>query len=139
MPDNIPSFFVLGLTVRGDALAEVTVVDDQLGRLTFTRDMAEALFHLLRWGAPYGTYNVTGSGRVASWAEIACEVFELANGNGEAVRPVTTAEYYAGAEGPVAPRPERSDLDLTKIESTGFSPRDWEDELREYVSNLKER
>ena len=129
-----------GLSARcadpGDALAEVTVVDDQLGRLTFTRDMAEAIFHLLGCGAPYGTYNVTGSGRVASWAEIACEVFELANGNGEAVRPVTTAEYYAGAEGPVAPRPERSDLDLTKIESTGFSPRDWEDELREYVAGL---
>ncbi len=52
------------------------------------------------------------------------------------MRPVTTAEYYAGAEGPVAPRPERSDLDLTKIESTGFSPRDWEDELREYVAGL---
>lgn len=75
-------------------------------------------------------------GILKHWAEIACEVFELANGNGEAVRPVTTAECYAGADGPVAPRPERSDLDLTKIESTGFSPCDWEDELREYVAGL---
>ena len=30
-----------------DELEQVTVVDDQLGRLTFTRDMAEAIFHVL--------------------------------------------------------------------------------------------
>ena len=119
-----------------DALERVTVVDDQLGRLTFTRDMAEGIFHLLDSGAPYGTYNLTGSGRVASWAEVAREVFELACGNGGAVTPVTTAEYYAGAEGPVAPRPAHSTLGLTKIEAAGFSPRDWEDELREYVAGL---
>ena len=75
-------------------------------------------------------------GILKHWAEIAREVFGLANSNGEAVRPVTTVGHYAGAEGPVAPRPERSDLDLTKVESTGFSPCDWEDELREYVAGL---
>ena len=36
-----------------DGLDEVTVVDDQYGRLTFTRDMAEAIFHLLDSGAPF--------------------------------------------------------------------------------------
>ncbi len=30
-----------------DKLEQVTVVDDQLGRLTFTRDMAQAIFHVL--------------------------------------------------------------------------------------------
>ena len=144
------------LTMRGlarrcadasDALERVTVVDDQLGRLTFTDQMAAGILWLLgyRGGdvrptapAPCGTYNLTGSGRVASWAEIARAVFDAACGNGGAVVPVTTAEYYAGAEGPVAPRPEHSDLDLTKIESTGFSPRDWEDELREYLAGLED-
>ena len=75
---------------------------------------------------------------MASWAQVAREVFELTCGNGDAVAPVSTAEYYAGAAGPVAPRPERSDLDLSKIRAAGFSPRDWEDELREYLSNLEE-
>ena len=144
------------LTMRGlarrcadasDALERVTVVDDQLGRLTFTDQMAAGILWLLgyRGGdvrptepAPCGTYNLTGSGRVASWAEIARAVFDATSGNGGAVVPVTTAEYYAGAEGPVAPRPEHSDLDLTKIESTGFSPRDWEDELREYLAGLED-
>ena len=38
----------------GDALSEVTVVDDQVGRLTFTGDMADAILHLLgyRDGSP---------------------------------------------------------------------------------------
>ena len=37
----------------GDGLNEVTVVDDQYGRLTFTSDMADAIFHLLDSGAGY--------------------------------------------------------------------------------------
>ena len=135
------------LTMRGlarrcadptDGLDRVTVVDDQLGRLTFTDQMAAGIFALLDGEAPYGTYNLTGSGRVASWAEIAREVFELSCDNGDAVVPVTTAEYYASAEGPVAPRPVHSDLDLSRLCAAGFSPRDWEDELREYLSNLEE-
>ena len=131
---------MVGLSRRcadaADGLERVTVVDDQVGRLTFTRDMAEGIYHLLDSGAPYGTYNLTCSGRAASWAEVAREVFDLTCGNGDAVVPVTTAEYYAGAAAPVAPRPAHSTLDLSKIEATGFSPRDWKDELREYVSEL---
>ena len=116
-----------------DGLSQVTVVDDQLGRLTFTRDMAEAIFHVLTTHAPYGTYDCTGSGAVRSWADIARTVFDVANGNGEAVVPVSTEEYYASAEGPVAPRPHFSALDLSKLESVGFHMPDWEEELREYL------
>ena len=64
-----------------------------------------------------------------SWADIARAVFEAANGNGDRVVPVSTADYYAGAEGPVAPRPVHSALDLAKLESVGFRMPDWEDEL----------
>ena len=119
-----------------DKLERVTVVDDQLGRLTFTRDMAAAIFHLLDSHAPYGTYDCTGSGAVRSWADIARACFEAANGNGDRVVPVSTAEYYAGAAGPVAPRPVHSALDLAKLEATGFSMPDWEGELREYLASL---
>ncbi len=119
------------------ALAEVTVVDDQIGRLTFTDEMVKAIFCLLDSQAPYGTYDLTGSGRSASWAQIAREVFDLTNGNGDAVRPVTTAEYYASAQGPIAPRPTYSTLDLAKIESVGYEPRDWEEELAEYVARMR--
>ena len=117
-----------------DKLKRVTVVDDQLGRLTFTRDMAEAIFHLLDARAPYGTYNCTGSGAVKSWADIARAVFDAANGNGDRVVPVSTAEYYANAAGPVAPRPEHSALDLSKLEAAGFHMPEWEGELCGYLS-----
>ena len=116
-----------------DKLDKVTVVDDQLGRLTFTRDMAEAIFHMLGTHAPYGTYDCTGSGAVKSWADIARAVFEAANGNGDRVVPVSTADYYASAEGPVAPRPVHSALDLAKLEATGFSMPDWEERLVAYM------
>ena len=121
-----------------DALDQVTVVDDQYGRLTFTRDMAEGILWLLGYRegdaepsspCPYGTYNLTGSGPVESWAQIAARVFDLANGNGERVIPVSTAEYYASAEGPVAPRPAHSALDLAKIRGVGFTSCDWIERL----------
>ena len=128
-----------------DNLNQVTVVDDQIGRLTFTRDMAEGVFWLLGYrdgdrepSAPCvcGTYNLTGSGRVSSWAGIAAKVFELRNGNADAVKPVTTAEYYASAKGTVSPRPARSALSLSKLEDAGFSPCDWEAGLSRYVGEL---
>ena len=119
-------------------LDHVTVVDDQYGRLTFTDDMAAAIFHLLDSGAAYGTYDMTGSGPVESWADIARRVFELWHGNGGAVTGISTKEYFASASGPVAPRPVHSALDLSKLEATGFSPADWTDSLHKYIDGIKE-
>ena len=128
-----------------DGLDQVTVVSDQLGRLTFTDQMAKAIFHLLGYRegqtmavepAPFGTYDLTGSGATKSWADIAADVFAARNGNSDAVKPVTTEEYYANAEGPIAPRPHYSTLSLDRLEKAGFTPRDWEDELAEYLETL---
>ena len=131
-----------------DALKQVTVVDDQFGRLTFTRDMAEGIFWLLGYrdgdkepSSPCepGTYNLTGSGRVASWADIAKKVFELCNGNASAVESVSTEAYYASAKGSVSSRPVHSMLELSKLAVTGFELRNWEEELGEYLDRLKEQ
>jgi dTDP-4-dehydrorhamnose 3,5-epimerase len=119
-----------------DKLEQVTVVDDQVGRLTFTRDMAQAILHLLDSGAAYGTYDLTGSGEPASWQQIARMVFDLRHGNGAKVLPVSTRDYYAGAKGPVAPRPAHSTLALDKIEATGYTPADWRDSLTTYMATL---
>lgn len=116
-----------------DALNEVTVVDDQYGRLTFTDDMAAAIFHLLDDEDPYGTYDLTGSGDVVSWAQIAAEVFAMTNGNGDKVRPISTEQYFENAKTPVSPRPTNSTLDLAKIEETGYETTDWHDSLKAYV------
>ena len=110
-----------------------SVVDDQIGRLTFADGLAAGIAHLLRTGAPFGAYNLTAAGEPASWAEVAREVFRLRGRDPDDVRHVSTAEYYAGRSG-IAPRPANSVLDLGKIRATGFEPREWRAALREYLS-----
>ncbi len=131
---------------QSDDLNRVTVVDDQFGRITFTKDMAEGIFWLLGYRegdaepsepCECGTYNLTNSGRIVSWADIAAKVFELANGNAGAVVPVSTADYYASAKGLVSPRPFHSALSLSKIKFACFKTCDWEDRVREYLHGAK--
>lgn len=128
---------MMGLSRRcadpDNPLDHVTVVDDQHGRLAFTDDMAEAIFHLLETRVPYGTYNFTGSGQIATWYDIAKCVFDLTCGNGDAVDPVSTENYMSNANGPISPRPVHSALALGKIVAAGFNPADWGDKLAEYV------
>ncbi|MFV0374969.1 sugar nucleotide-binding protein [Microbacterium sp.] len=100
------------------------VVSDQIGRLTFTEDIARGIRHLLDSGAAYGVYNLTGDGEPMSWADVATAVFAGAGHDPDRVRPVSTAEYFADAAGPIAPRPAYSVLDLSKIIATGFTPAD---------------
>ena len=116
----------------------MTVVDDQIGRLTFTQDMARAIFFLIDREAPYGTYDLTSSGDSVSWAAIAREVFAQANGNGQAVKSISTEDYFANATASASPRPTYSTLDLAKIEETGFEPSDWRDELHAYVAAARQ-
>jgi dTDP-4-dehydrorhamnose reductase len=97
------------------------VVDDQTGRLTFTTDIAAGVRHLLDTHAPYGTYNLTGTGEPTTWADIARTVFELTGHDPTRITGVSTEEYFADAPGPIAPRPRNSLLDLTKIETSGFA------------------
>lgn len=124
----------------------ICAADDQIGRLTFVGDAACAILYLLGYRngsslptdpAPYGTYNLTGSGEPASRADIAREVFELRNGNGAAVIPVSTDECYVAANRPVAPRPASSTLDISKIEATGYAVRAWKEDLIKYLNQSR--
>lgn len=124
--------FVLTMKSLADREIKPSVVSDQIGRLTFTQDLAKGIKHLLDTHAAYGTYNLSNDGDSASWADIAKEVYELSGKSRDDVTPVTTEEYYAGKEG-IAPRPLQSTLDLAKIRGTGFTPRDWKQALREYL------
>lgn len=110
-----------------------SVVNDQVGRLTFTQDLAAGIQHLLGTKAPWGTYNLSNEGPTSSWADIASRVYELTGKNPEDVTGVTTAEYFAGKVD-IAPRPLNSMLDLTKIKQTGFLPASWQHRLEEYLS-----
>ena len=109
-----------------------TVISDQIGRLTFTHELVRAIDHLLVTKAPYGTYNVSNGGQPASWAEITRQIFkEAAYKN--SVSDTTTIEYFKGKPDG-ARRPLNSVFNLSKIESTGFKPRNWQDDLAEYIS-----
>lgn len=113
------------LAARG---VKPSVVNDQIGRLTFTDTLARGIRHLLETGAPYGTYNLTNEGQPVSWADIAKIVFEKSGKSPSDVQPVSTAEYFADKPN-TAQRPRQSTLDLTKIEKSGFTPEDWHNKL----------
>lgn len=108
-----------------------SVVGDQVGRLTFTQDLAAGIHHLVSTDAPPGIYNLTNEGPAQSWAEIAKRVFELKGRSADDVTEVTTAEYGEGKQ--MAPRPRHSLLDLTKLKSTGFTPATADERLVTYV------
>ncbi len=114
--------FVRTMARLADEGVSPTVVDDQVGRLTFTDELARAIVHLLRSRAPYGTYHLTNSGEPRSWAGFATAVF-AARGRPDDVRPVSTAEYAAGAGSLVAPRPARSRWPWTRSARPASSPR----------------
>lgn len=123
--------FVRTVLKLGQKGVDPTVVADQIGRPTFTAELVRAIDHLLTTGPDYGTYNVSNDGEPVSWADLTREIFKLAEMDNK-VTDTTTAEYYKGKDN-VAPRPLNSVFDLSKIEATGFSPRDWNEDLREYI------
>ncbi len=120
---------ILGLAEKN---ISPTVVHDQIGRLTFTRELVRIIDHLLSTQAPFGTYNATNDGPLESWADITRRIFELAGRNDLTVTNTTTAEYFAGKDG-IAPRPLGSDMSLDKLHSTGFASRDWTHDLKDYI------
>ncbi|MBW4042630.1 MAG: sugar nucleotide-binding protein [Acidobacteria bacterium] len=124
--------FVRTMASLAERGADPSVVDDQVGRLTFADDIAKAIQHLLSAAAAAGIYNVSGSGAPTSWADLAAETFRLTGHDPARVTGTTTAEYFAGKQ--VAPRPLRSTLDLTKITATGFEP---VDQLRSLAAYLR--
>lgn len=109
-----------------------SVINDQIGRLTFADDLSKGIKHLLEVNAPYGTYNLSSEGTSTSWADIAKIVFEHSGKPAGDVTPVSTDEYYKGKEG-IAPRPLQSTLNLDKIKATGFTPREWQQALQSYL------
>ncbi len=119
---------MLGLAARGIA---PTVVDDQVGRLTFAADLTAAVVTLLRERAPFGDYHVTGGGPPASWADVAREVFRLA-GADLPVTGTSTAAYFADKP-TAAPRPRNSVLDTGKAAAAGVAMPDWRERLAAYV------
>jgi dTDP-4-dehydrorhamnose reductase len=104
----------------------VSVVTDQLGQPTWTRDLASAIAALLDADAPAGTYHGTNSGQ-ASWFELARATFELAGLDPERVLPTDSSAFVRPA-----PRPAYSVLGHDAWARVGLAePRDWREALAE--------
>lgn len=98
----------------------VSVVDDQVGQPTWTRDVADLVLRLVSGGAPAGTYHATSSGQT-SWFGFARRVVEAAGMDPAVVTPTDSSTF----ERP-APRPAYSVLGHTALERLGIAPiGDW--------------
>lgn len=108
---------------------KLTVVNDQFGRPTWTRTLAEFMTYLVDNNQPYGTYHLSNEGS-CSWYEFASEILKDQNVE---VAPVDSSAYPAKAY-----RPRYSVMSLKKAESTGFEIMDWQSALSEFVGEIEE-
>jgi dTDP-4-dehydrorhamnose reductase len=114
---------ILDLAAKNDV---VSVVHDQIGSPTYTPDLAEASFELLRLQAK-GLFHVVNSGR-ASWCELATAAISAANLHPR-VAPIASADWPQKAR-----RPAYSVLDTSRYTAlTGKTMRPWLAALRDYV------
>lgn len=114
----------------GSNHSKLKVVNDQIGRPTYTLDLARLLVDMIE-SEKYGFYNATNEGENISWYDFAKEIFRQADMPVE-VLPVTTEEYGISK----AQRPFNSRLDTSKLAEQGFRPLpDWQDALKRYLQD----
>lgn len=105
----------------------LTVVDDQVGRPTWTRTLAEFMTYLVDHDCEYGVYQLSNEGS-CSWYEFASEILKDKDVE---VAPVTSEEYPQKAY-----RPRHSIMSLRKAEATGFEIIDWHKALSRFLSSI---
>lgn len=105
--------FIQTMKRLADTGVNPTVVNDQYGRLTFTKDLANAIRSALQSNIPYGTYNFTSDGDITTWFNIAQQVFLEVGADPSRVTPTSTEEYFSNNSN--APRPLQSSLPMSKI------------------------
>jgi dTDP-4-dehydrorhamnose reductase len=108
---------------------ELAVVNDQRGSPTWTRDLAGAIWALMKTDAR-GIVHAAGRG-ACSWFEFASEIVKQ-SGLATRVRPITSS-----ALGRSAKRPANSVLDTTRLKQlTGFEFPRWQDSLAGFLEEL---
>lgn len=116
---------------------EIGVVSDQWGAPTWTKDLAEAIFTIIKKDIPaYGIYNASGEGKT-NWYEFAKEIQKIAYqkkllNNKIKINSLRTDEYPTKAK-----RPQYSLLDKSKLKNTfGFNFPDWKESLNNFFNNI---
>lgn len=106
---------------------ELTVVNDQFGSPTYTKDLCKAIVSIIDT-KEYGVYHITNAG-VVSWYEFTKDILELSNISGTIVKPCTTKEFPRPAV-----RPKYSPLENFNYRICGFEPlRHYKEALKEYL------
>ena len=103
---------------------ELTVVDDQYGRPSWTKTLAEFMTFAVDQHLDYGIYHLSNDNS-CNWYEFASAI--LADKD-VTVKPVSSAEYPQKAW-----RPRHSILDLSKTKATGFEIPTWQDALKDFL------
>lgn len=102
----------------------VSVVTDQIGQPTWSRDLAAAIVRLLDTEAPFGIYHGTNAGE-ASWFDFAREIFAESGLDPERVQPTDSSAFTRPA-----PRPAYSVLGHAAWATARLpAPRPWRDAL----------
>ncbi len=119
---------MLGLEKTRDTLS---VVDDQVGQPTWSRDLAAQLILLGSSSAAPGIYHGTNSGQT-SWYGFTRRIFELTGADPQRVHPTTTDEFPRPA-----PRPAYSVLGHERWREQGMQPmRPWEQALADALPQI---
>ena len=121
--------FIRTMLKLSESHDKLTVVDDQVGSPTYTRDLAVLLAEMVR-SDKYGTYHATNEG-FCSWADLAIETFRQAGVKVEVER-VTSDKFPTKAT-----RPHNSRLSKAALDRAGFArlPR-WQDAVGRYLIEL---
>lgn len=123
--------FIKTMLRLGKEREELSVVSDQWGSPTYTKDLAPLLCDMIAT-EKYGVYHATNEG-VTNWADFAKEIFKEA-GISCKVHPVSTEEYPTKAV-----RPKNSRLSKTCLDEAGFARLpNWQDALRRYLAEIGE-
>lgn len=108
---------------------KLTVVDDQFGRPTWTRTLAEFMTYLVDHEEPFGTYQLSNENS-CSWYEFAKEILKDQDVE---VAPVPSEAYPQKAY-----RPRHSIMSLSKAEETGFEIISWQEALQRFLTVIGE-
>lgn len=111
---------------------KLTVVNDQHGRPTWTRTLAEFMTYVVETQAEFGYYHLSNDAdRDVTWYDFACEILKDTD---VTVTPVDSSAFPAKAK-----RPFNSTLSLAKAKATGFMIPSWQDALKGfYAQDVKQ-
>ena len=102
----------------------ISVVEDQIGQPTWTKDLTAQIISMIDSKAPSGTYHATSSGQT-SWFGLTQRIFELLGADPKRVLPTDSAAFPRPA-----PRPAYSVLGHENWSKVGLNPiRNWNEAL----------